>query len=100
MRSWSSRPRNRTDQRGLAEGMFSQIDPLSLPGAGLRHADFPPDVNGMFEGLFIPREDVESPPAGPGSIPTPGAKQPVVRAYGSEQEMSVLEIENGWQPLT
>lgn len=67
--------------------MFSQIDPLSLPGAGLRHADFPPDVHGMFEGLFLPR-DAGNHAAVPGSVPTSGPKQPTVRAYGSEQEMS------------
>jgi hypothetical protein len=66
--------------------MFGQIDPLSLPGAGLRHLDFPQDVQGMFEGLFIPREG-ESHPVVPQSAPPAVRKRPMVRAYGSEQEM-------------
>lgn len=65
--------------------MFGQIDPMSLPGAGLRHLDFQ-DVHGMFDGMFIPREG-EHPPAVPQSAPTPVRKQPMVRAYGSEQDM-------------
>lgn len=67
--------------------VFNQIDVLSLPGAGLRHLDFPSDVQSMFAELFT----------GQGSQPTvpmeptpPPPTIPRVRAYGSESEMWAL----------
>ena len=69
----------------IAPGMFSQIDVLSLPGAGLRHLDFP-QVSSMFQGFFasdgnsshVPVELMPSPLSG---------TQCFVRTYGSEPEM-------------
>lgn len=69
-----------------AAGIFNQIDPLSMPGAGLRHLDFPHDVQSMFEDLFVPVDGAHS----NGHIePSPAAvpKQSMVRVYGSEQDM-------------
>lgn len=80
-------PFERADANGkAAAGMFNQIDPLSMPGAGLRHLDFPHDVQSMFEDLFAPVDGVQShahiePP--PAAVP----KQSMVRVYGSEQDM-------------
>lgn len=71
--------------------MFTQIDPMALPGAGLRHLDFPSDVQGMFEGLFIPREGDQAHGV---HAPAPASVhgQPAVRAYGSEAEVLVARL--------
>lgn len=64
------------------DGVFSQIEPLALPGAGLRHMDFNPEVQDMFAGMFVHQ-----------AVPVPqvllpsGGKQPTVRTYGSEQDI-------------
>jgi hypothetical protein len=75
-----------------ADGVFSQIDPLSLPGAGLRHLDFTSGVNvqGMFEGIFISREVGNHAAVPPPMLGDSHAKQSMVRVYGSEQDMQVL----------
>ncbi|KAL2221801.1 C6 zinc finger domain protein [Thermoascus aurantiacus ATCC 26904] len=83
--SWSPIlvPASRFDE---SAGIFNQIDPLSMPGAGLRHLDFPHDVQSMFEDLFVPVDGVHS----NGHIePSPAAvpKQSMVRVYGSEQDI-------------
>ncbi|KAJ5370825.1 uncharacterized protein N7496_006917 [Penicillium cataractarum] len=66
-------------------GMFSQIDVLSLPGAGLRHLDFP-QVGSLFQGFY----------GGDGSpshvhleaMPSPmSTTSCLVRTYGSEPEI-------------
>lgn len=68
-----------------ASGMFSQIDDLSLPGAGLRHLDFN-QVNSMFTGFFA--SDGTTPPISMDMAPGPmNNTQPLVRLYGSEPEM-------------
>lgn len=68
-----------------APGMFTQIDVLSLPGAGLRHLDFP-QVGSLFQGFYA---GDESPShvhmeAMPSPMSTTSCR---VRTYGSEPEM-------------
>ena len=72
--------------------IFTQVDDLAVPGAGLRHLDFPVDVQSMLEGLFVPpnaqqQVPVHSTPAHP--PPVPPAEPPRVRLYGNEQDMWV-----------
>lgn len=68
-----------------ASGMFSQIDVLSLPGAGIRHLDFP-QVSSMFQGYYS--GDGSSPQVHLESVPSPlSDTQCWVRTYGSESEM-------------
>lgn len=68
-----------------APGMFSQIDVLSIPGAGLRHLDFS-HVSSMFQGYYS--GDGSSPQVHLDSIPSPlSDSQCWVRTYGSEAEM-------------
>jgi hypothetical protein len=65
--------------------MFTQIDVLSLPGAGLRHLDFP-QVASMFQGYFTGDDSTSHVHMGP--IPSPlSTTQCLVRTYGSEPEM-------------
>lgn len=72
----------------IAPGMFSQIDVLSLPGAGLRHLDFP-QVSSMFQGYYS--GDGSSPQVHLEPIPSPlSDTQCWVRTYGSEPEMYAL----------
>ncbi|KAJ5893527.1 hypothetical protein N7495_005218 [Penicillium taxi] len=64
-------------------GMFSQIDVLSLPGAGLRHLDFP-QVASMFQDYYS--GDASHVPIE--SMPSPlGSTRCLVRTYGSEPEI-------------
>jgi len=64
----------------LAAGMFSQIDVLSAPGAGLRHLDF--GMSPMFQSYIAEgtpqMEHITSPLE---------STQYFVRTYGSEPEM-------------
>ncbi|KAF7115742.1 hypothetical protein CNMCM5793_003245 [Aspergillus hiratsukae] len=68
--------------------MFSHIDVLSLPGAGLRALDFSSDVNTMFADLFTsnngnnPQSQMEPTPS-PSNTPS----RPRVRTYGSEHDI-------------
>ncbi|KAL1855456.1 hypothetical protein Plec18170_004176 [Paecilomyces lecythidis] len=72
--------------QSAAAGMFNQIDPLALPGAGLRHLDFPTEVQSMFEDLFAPGDGQNSHvPMEPAAAAPP--KPPMVRAYGSEPDI-------------
>jgi hypothetical protein len=71
-----------------ASAMFGQIDVLSLPGAGLRALDYSSDVNAMFADLFPSNNGSNTqgqmePTSSPSNIPS----QPMVRTYGSEQDM-------------
>ncbi|KAJ5246205.1 hypothetical protein N7468_001188 [Penicillium chermesinum] len=59
-----------------ASGMFSQIDDLSLPGAGLRHLDFS-QANSVFPGF-------PSIPLDLSPLPMSNNAQSLVRLYGSE----------------
>lgn len=73
---------------GELAGMFSQIDELSLPGAGLRHLDFHSEMP-MFHGIFTgdgTQSHMQVPPVSPSVNRT----QSFVRTYGSEPEMYVL----------
>lgn len=71
----------------IAPGMFSQIDVLSLPGAGLRHLDFP-QVASIFQGYFTGDNSPSHVHIDP--IPSPlNTTQCLVRTYGSEPEMYV-----------
>ena len=65
--------------------MFNQIDVLSLPGAGLRHLDFP-QVASMFQGFYA--GDGNAPHVQMDPMPSPLGNTPcLVRTYGSEPEM-------------
>lgn len=68
-----------------APGMFTQIDVLSLPGAGLRHLDFP-QVASLFQGYFTGDDSTSHVHMGPISSPL-STTQCLVRTYGSEPEM-------------
>ncbi|KAJ5160009.1 uncharacterized protein N7482_007013 [Penicillium canariense] len=66
-------------------GMFSQIDVLSLPGAGLRHLDFP-QVASIFQGFYAGDES----PSHVHMEPMPSLMSTtscLVRTYGSEAEI-------------
>jgi hypothetical protein len=68
--------------------MFGQIDVLSLPGAELRALDHSSDMNTMFADLFPLNNGSNTqgqmePTRSPSNIPS----QPMVRTYGSEQDM-------------
>ncbi|KAK2870587.1 hypothetical protein FQN49_003067 [Arthroderma sp. PD_2] len=73
----------------IDEEIFTQVDDLAVPGAGLRHLDFPVDVQSMFEGLFVPPNTQQHTPAPPapnqGQVPTP--EPPRVRLYGNEDDI-------------
>ena len=65
--------------------MFSQIDVLSLPGAGLRHLDFP-QVSSMLQSYFL--GDGNATQTHMELVPSPlSDTQCFVRTYGSEPEM-------------
>ncbi|KAJ5636165.1 uncharacterized protein N7484_009478 [Penicillium longicatenatum] len=66
--------------------MFTQIDVLSLPGAGLRHLDFPQQVSSMFQGYYAGDTDPAHVPLELMPSPLTGA-QCYVRTYGSEPEI-------------
>ncbi|KAJ5587356.1 uncharacterized protein N7459_003121 [Penicillium hispanicum] len=66
-------------------GMFSQIDVLSMPGAGLRHLDFP-QMSSMFQSYFA--GDGNTPHVHMELTPSPlSDTQCFVRVYGSEPEI-------------
>ncbi|KAJ5881262.1 uncharacterized protein N7473_012315 [Penicillium subrubescens] len=66
-------------------GMFTQIDVLSLPGAGLRHLDFP-QVGSLFQGFFAGDESPSH--VHMGAMPSPmSTTSCLVRTYGSEPEI-------------
>ncbi|KAM5473746.1 hypothetical protein MferCBS49748_000710 [Microsporum ferrugineum] len=71
----------------IDEEIFTQVDDLAVPGAGLKHLDFPVDVQSMFEGLFVPPQ--QQAPAHPTAAhpPVPAPEPPRVRLYGSEQDI-------------
>lgn len=76
--------------------MFSQIDELSVPGAGLRHLDFHSEMPAMFPGIFSgdgTQSHMQVPPVSPSVDRT----QSFVRIYGSEPEMYVLTASSCWQ---
>ena len=69
--------------------MFDQFDALAVPGGGLRHLDFPTDVQSLFEDMLVPpsgqvNEQVGNVEAVPNLQPH---TTPRVRVYGSEQDM-------------
>ncbi|KAJ5945806.1 hypothetical protein N7454_002645, partial [Penicillium verhagenii] len=66
--------------------MFTQIDVLSLPGAGLRHLDFPHQASSMFQGYYTSETDPSHGPLEMMPSPLTGA-QSYVRTYGSEPEI-------------
>ncbi|CAG8239465.1 unnamed protein product [Penicillium salamii] len=75
-----------TPSNGILAGMFSQIDDLSLPGAGLRHLDFQAEVPSIFQGLFNSdgtQSHMQVPPISPSLMGT----ESYVRTYGSEPEI-------------
>jgi hypothetical protein len=77
--------RHHVTNESSASGMFSQIDDLSLPGAGLRHLDFQSEMPSMFQGFFTGegQSHMQVPPM----PPSMSSSQSFVRTYGSEPEM-------------
>lgn len=71
--------------KSSASGMFSQIDDLALPGAGLRHLDLQSEMPSMFQGFFTGegQSHMQVPPMPPSMT----SSQSFVRTYGSEPEM-------------
>ncbi|KAI2707026.1 transcriptional regulator family: Fungal Specific TF [Penicillium roqueforti] len=69
-----------------APGMFSQIDELSLPGAGLRHLDFQSEIPSMFQSFFTGDGSQSHMQVPLISSPSNNA-QTFVRTYGSELEI-------------
>ena len=72
-----------------SSAIFGQIDGLSMPGAGLRNLDFSSEVPSMFADFLVsnpgPSSTVQMPSARASSM----SMQTLVRAYGSEHELSV-----------
>ncbi|KAJ5997483.1 hypothetical protein N7522_009143 [Penicillium canescens] len=68
-----------------ASGMFSQIDDLALPGAGLRHLDLQSEMPPIFQGYFTGegQSHMQVPPMPPSTT----SSQSFVRTYGSEPEI-------------
>ncbi|PGG99982.1 hypothetical protein AJ79_08344 [Helicocarpus griseus UAMH5409] len=73
----------------LHEAVFNQFDSLAVPGAGLRHLDFSPEVQSMFEGLMVPAGGNARPGLGaePPSVHTPNLEPSRVRVYGNERDI-------------
>lgn len=69
----------------IGSDMFTQIDVLSLPGAGLRHLDFP-QVSSMFQGYYTGGSDPSQVSLDLMSSSLSDT-QCFVRTYGSEPEM-------------
>lgn len=69
-----------------ASGMFSQIDELSMPGAGLRHLDFN-QVNSMFPGFYDSDGNTPPIPLDLAPLPMGNNTQLLVRLYKSEVDM-------------
>lgn len=79
-------PDARVPNNSSAAGMFSQIDVLSAPGAGLRHLDFT-IPSSMFQSYL---DDGNSSSVQMEPVPSPlNTPQCFVRTYGSEPEMLV-----------
>ncbi|OAX82707.1 hypothetical protein ACJ72_02940 [Emergomyces africanus] len=74
----------------LHEAVFDQFDSLAVPGAGLRHLDFSPEVQSMFEDLMVPASgDVSRSAlaAEPVSIHVSNQDPSRVRVYGNEHDI-------------
>ncbi|KAG5290979.1 C6 zinc finger domain-containing protein [Histoplasma capsulatum G186AR] len=74
----------------LQEAVFVQFDSLAVPGAGLRHLDFPPQDQSMFDSLRVPASGDVSPPAlaaEPTSNRVPSEGPSRVRVYGNEDDI-------------
>ncbi|EGC44544.1 C6 zinc finger domain-containing protein [Histoplasma capsulatum var. duboisii H88] len=67
----------------LQEAVFVQFDSLAVPGAGLRHLDFPPQDQSMFDSLRVPVSGGVSPPALAAEPTSPSR----VRVYGNEDDI-------------
>ncbi|EPS32527.1 hypothetical protein PDE_07487 [Penicillium oxalicum 114-2] len=65
--------------------IFNQIDVLSLPGAGLRHLDFP-NVGSLFQGFYT-GDDSSSQLQMETVPPSMSTRSCFVRTYGSESEI-------------
>ncbi|KKZ67932.1 hypothetical protein EMCG_06463 [[Emmonsia] crescens] len=74
----------------LHEAVFDQFDSLAVPGAGLRHLDFSPEVQSMFEDLMVPASGDVSRAAlatEPAPINMPSQDPSRVRVYGNEHDI-------------
>ncbi|KAJ5488968.1 hypothetical protein N7539_003858 [Penicillium diatomitis] len=70
---------------GDSPGLFNQIDVLSLPGAGLRHLDYP-HVGSLFQGFYV-GEDSSSPLQMESMPSTISTRSCLVRTYGTESDI-------------
>lgn len=92
---------NLADYAAASSGMFTQIDDLSIPGAGIRSTGYSSDVNNMLVDLLVSNNAGSSqvqmqPTPSPPTMPM----RSLVRTYGSEQELSVCSLKlraNFWQ---
>lgn len=83
-------PGSLTDHDPASSAIFGQIDDLSMPGAGLRNLDFSSDVPSMFADFLVTNPEANSTVQMPSArAPSAMPMQVLVRAYGSEQELSV-----------
>ncbi|EGE83708.1 C6 zinc finger domain-containing protein [Blastomyces dermatitidis ATCC 18188] len=72
------------------EAVFDQFDSLAVPGAGLRHLDFSPEVQSMFEDLMVPASgDVSRATLATEPVPVnmPSQDPSRVRVYGNEHDI-------------
>ncbi|PGH02308.1 hypothetical protein GX51_04749 [Blastomyces parvus] len=70
--------------------VFDQFDSLAIPGAGLRHLDFSPEVQSMFEDLMVPASgDVSRTALATEAVPIhmPSQDPSRVRVYGNEHDI-------------
>lgn len=78
---------SRVADHHLAFGMFSQIDVLSLPGAGLRHLDFSSEDPSVSQGYYTGDGSQAHVHMEPLPATLSNASHCLVRTYGSESEM-------------
>lgn len=85
---------NLANYAAASSGMFTQIDDLSIPGAGIRSMGYSSDVNNMLADLLVSNSRGSSHvQMQPTSSPSTMSMRTLVRTYGSEQELSVCSLE-------
>lgn len=89
-------PSSSADCDPASSAIFGQIDDLSNPGAGLRNLDFSSDVPSMFADFLVTNPEASSTVQMPSArAPSTMPMQVLVRAYGSEHELSVYTPDDG-----
>lgn len=85
---------NLANYAAVSSGMFTQIDDLSIPGAGIRSMDYSSDVNNMLADLLVSNSGGSSHvQMQPTPSPSTMSMRTLVRTYGSEQELSECSLE-------